>query len=142
LGSGETYLATGGAFGQKAVGYIESKKVGPVYTLGDSTSFSFVRASDNALLAKVQNVDLTAKHDWFVAYLAPEPQLGTLVFAIYGVLTPGTAAAAWFATNQLVPNRATFTKQYYVYEWIDSDDAGTPNAPDSNDTFKLLASGP
>lgn len=142
LGVGETYLAAGGSFGQKAVRWVESNKAGPVYTLADSTSFSFVRTSDNGLLAKVQNVDLTAKHDYFVAYLAPDAQIGTLVVAIYGVLAPGSAAATWFATNQLIPNRASFAKQYYVYEWTDSDDAGTPNAPDANDGFKLLASGP
>ncbi len=142
LGVGDTYLATGGAFGQKAIGWVESNKVGPVYTLGDQNSFSFVRKSDNGLLAKVQNADLTAKHDWFVVYLAPEPLAGTLVFAVYGIMTAGTNAASWFVANQVLPNRSTFDKQYYVYEWIDADDAGTPNAPDANDTFKVLASGP
>jgi hypothetical protein len=142
LGVGETWLATGGPFGQRAVGYVETKKNAPIYGVGDSTSFSFVRTADDGLITKIQNVDLTAKHDWFAVYLAPEPTLGTLVFAVYGILNPGTAAASWFVTNVIFPNRASYDKQYYVYEWVDADDAGTPNAPDANDTFKLLGSGP
>lgn len=142
LGVGDTYLATGGGFGQIALRWVEGTKTGPIYGIGDPNSYSFVRSSDNGLLAKVQNVDLTAKHDWFVTYLAPEPQSGTLVFAVYGVLDPGTSAAVYWTTNVLVPNRATYDKQYYLVEWTDSDDAGTPNAPDGNDTFKIVASGP
>lgn len=140
LGSGDTYLAAGGPFGQKAVGYVQAARVAPIYTLGEVDSLSFYRTSDNGLIKKALNTELTAHHDYFAAYLAPDPVTGTLVFALYGVYGPGTSAGAYFMKNQVMPNRATFDKAFYIYEWTDGPNQD--GLADATDTITLVASGP
>ena len=138
LGPGDTYVAAGGGFGQKAVAYVTSAKDAPVYVTSDNTSISFVRSSDNGVIVQAQNSTLTASHDYFVSYTAVEPQSGTLVFTVYGFYSPGTAAGAFWFQNQVMANVASFTKSFYVYEWTDTN---TDGQPDAGDTFTLLGSG-
>jgi len=140
LGVGDTYLAAGGPFGQQAVAYVQSARVAPIYTVGDATSLSFLRSSDNGLIKKALTTELTAHHDYFAVYLAPDPVTGTLVLALYGVYGPGTSAAAYFVKNQVMANRATFDKAYYVYEWTDGPNQD--GLADPTDTVTLVASGP
>jgi hypothetical protein len=139
LGPGESYVAAGGGFGQKAVDWLNKSKYAPVYTTGDATSYSFVRTKDDGIIVKAPMSMLTANHDYFVIYTATDPKSGTLVLASYGLLAPGTAAAAYYFDAQVMPNRANFTKAYYAYEWTDSN---TNAVPDAADAFVLLDSGP
>ena len=140
LASGDTFLAAGGPFGQKAVGYVQNARVAPIYTVGDVDSLTFLRSSDNGLIKKALNTELTAHHDYFAVYLAPDPVTGTLVLALYGVYGPGTSAAAFFMKTQVMANRATYDKAYYVYEWTDGPNQD--GLADATDTVTLVASGP
>ncbi len=137
LGPGDTFVAAGGGFGQKAVAYMTSTFDAPVYVTGDNTSISFMRSSDKGVIVQAQNANLTAHHDYFVAYTAVEPQSGTLVFNVYGFFVPGTAAGAFWFQNQVVANVGSFTKSYYVYEWTDTNNDSVANA---GDTFTLVES--
>jgi hypothetical protein len=136
LGPGNTYVASGGSFGQKAVWYMNGAKNAPVYTIDDSQKIAFVRSSDNGTIVQTPLSALTAHHDYFLIYVAPEPVSGTLVFAVYGLYGPGTAAGAFYFKNNMAGSLASQGKQYYVFEWTDSTaNDGIPNAAD---TFKQI----
>ena len=51
---------------------------------------------------------LTAHHDFFYVQLSVEPKSGTLCFSAVGMLSPGTAAAGYYAGVELIPNRAKY----------------------------------
>jgi len=138
LGPGDTYIAGGGGFGQNAVSYLSSTFEAPVYVTGTNTTISFMKSADKSLIVEAQNANLTAHHDYFVAYTAVEPVSGTLVFNVYGFYAPGTAAGAYWFQTQVAPSFGTFTKAFYVYEWTDTDNDGAPSA---GDTFTLVSSG-
>jgi hypothetical protein len=137
LGPGSTYIAAGGAFGQKAVNYMNGTHNAPVYTTDDGQSVSFLRTADNSTIVSAPTASLTAHHDYFLVYVAVEPISDTLVFAVYGLYGPGTAAGAYWFTTQAMSGLQGLAKQYYVYEWTDTNNDGVPNAAD---TFTLLAS--
>jgi hypothetical protein len=137
LGPGNTYVAAGGGYGQKAVAYMNGARNAPVYTIDDSQNISFVRASDNGTIVKTALSALTAHHDYFLIYAAAEPVSGTLVFAVYGLYGPGTTAGAFWFQTEISTKVSTYTKQYYVYEWTDTNNDGAPNP---TDTFNLIES--
>ncbi len=137
LGPGDTYVAAGGGFGQKAIGYVESARNAPIYSTDDGQNVSFVRTSNNVTIVQVPASSLTSHHDYFAIYAATEPISGTLVFATYGLYGPGTTAGAFWFASQISTNVSQYTKQYYVYEWTDTNNDGVPNAQDG---FKLLDS--
>jgi hypothetical protein len=137
LGPGNTYVAAGGGFGQKAVAYMNGARNAPVYTIDDSQSISFVRTSDNGTIIKTALASLTAHHDFFLIYAAAEPTSGTLVFAVYGLYGPGTTAGAFYFKTNMAGSLSSESKQYYVFEWTDTNNDGIPNA---QDTFKSIES--
>lgn len=141
-GVGNTFVAGGGAFGQLGVAYMNNQSLTPVYVTVDSNAMtaSFVQRSTSAALVTAPMSMLTASHDYFVVQLAVEPTSGTLCFIAYGFFAPGTSAAAFWASTQMVPNRASFTNRWYVYEWTDNADGGVPG-PSADDTFTPVASG-
>jgi hypothetical protein len=137
LGPGNTYVAAGGGFGQKGVAYMNDARNAPVYTTGDQQSITFIRTADNGTIVTAPISGLTPHHDYFVIYAAMEPVSGTLVFAVYGLYAPGTTAGAFWFKTQVATNVSQYSKQYYVYEWTDTNNDSVPNAQDN---FKLLES--
>ena len=135
LGPGNTYVASGGGFGQKAVWYMNGAKNAPVYAIDDSVQIAFVRTSDNGTIVQTPLSALTAHHDYFLIYVAPEPVSGTLVFAVYGLYGPGTAAGAYYFKNNMATSISSQSKQYYVFEWTDTNNDGLPG---TGDAFKQL----
>lgn len=135
LGPGNTYVASGGGFGQKAVWYMNGAKNAPVYAIDDSVQIAFVRTSDNGTIVKTPLSALTAHHDYFLIYVAPEPVSGTLVFAVYGLYGPGTMAGAYYWKNTMATSISSQSKQYYVFEWTDTNNDGVPG---SGDAFKQI----
>lgn len=137
-GPGDTYVAAGGGFGQRAIAYMNDARNAPVFTTDDGTSVSLVRTSDGTTIVKAPITALTSHHDYFVIYAAAEPVSGTLVFAVYGLYPAGTTAGAFWFQSQSSGALDAMTKQFYVYEWTDKNADGVPNAAD---TFTLLSSG-
>jgi hypothetical protein len=135
LGPGNTYVASGGGFGQKAVWYMNGAKNAPVYAIDDSVQIAFVRTSDNGTIVQTPLAALTAHHDYFLIYVAPEPVSGTLVFAVYGLYGPGTVAGAYYWKTNMASSISAQTKQYYVFEWTDTNNDGVPG---SGDTYKQI----
>ena len=135
LGPGDTYVAAGGGFGQKAVNYMNGARNAPVYTIDDGQNVSFVKTSDNSVIVKAPIASLTAHNDYFLVYAAAEPVSGTLVFAVYGLYGAGPAAGAYWFKTQTV---SSLTSQFYVYQWQDKNNDGVA---DTGDTFTLVTSG-
>ena len=67
-----------------------------------------------------------------------EPKSGTLCFAVTGMYGYGTMAAGFWAANQVIPNRASFTDSWYAYQWQDTDKVPGPSL---SDTWTLIQSG-
>ena len=138
-GVGNTLVAGGSWWGQLSVAYMDDHALTPVYFTNDGyTSKIFQRATGLTLVSTPDSM-LTANHDYFILEMAVEPQSGTLCLFGQGIFDKGTTAAAYIAATQIIPDRANHPAPWYVYEWVDGDMDGVPNAAD---TYNLIASGP
>lgn len=138
-GPGDTFIAGGGAFGQKGLAYLDANGHSPLYVVADATNLLLVRRAGAVTLVNAPVASLTDSHDYFAFYVATEPQSGTLVLAAFGLWGQGTTAAAWYWQNVVAPDLAAYDKAYYVYEWTDGDGDATPGP---GDTFAPISSGP
>jgi hypothetical protein len=137
-GPGDTLVAGGGFFGQKAVAYMENAKIAPL-TLGTDGTNGWIRnTKTGANVVLVPNAMLTSHHDYFALEVTVEPTSGTLCFFGYGMEGPGTTAAGYYFENDVVANRSMFPDVWYVYEWTDTDNNGAPSA---GDMFTQIAHG-
>ncbi len=137
-GPGHTLIAGGGAFGQSAIAYLDQAGDSPVFVVAGATDALFVRRLGGFTLLDAPLTSLGPTHDYFTLYVAIDPKSGTLTLAAFGMLGPGTTAAAWYWQNVIAPNLATQTKAWYVVEWTGAD-AGQPGAGDS---WTTVATGP
>ncbi len=137
-GVGDTMVAGGSWWGQLSVAYMDGHGLTPVYLTNDGTTSHFFERSTGMPLVTTLDSALTAQHDYFFLELAVEPVSGTLCLFGEGILGPGTAAAGYYGSQVAVPRHATLTAAYYVYEWTDANQDGTPGA---GDTFALVAEG-
>ena len=136
-GAGNTFITGGGSYGQNGVAYMEAS-ITPVYLHADGTTGSILTRAGMTIVA-APNTSLTAHHDYFYVQVSVEPQSSTLCFSGVGILAPGTQAAGYYVAAQILPNRATYTKSWYVYEWTDTNNDSVANAGDS---FQEVMEGP
>lgn len=137
-GVGTTLVAGGSWFGQLSVAYMDNSGLTPVYLTNDGTTSHIYQRSTGLAVVTVADSALTNSHDYFILELAVEPQSGTLCLFGQGILAAGTVAAGYWGSQMVVPNNATYTSPWYVYEWTDTNGDGTP---DQGDTFDLVAQG-
>ena len=146
IGGGDTLVVGGGGFGQLAVQYLDSSGLSPIFLKTDGVTAQYiVRATGAPAFAAVMVSDLTAHHDYFFVELVVEPESGTLCFVGAGILAPGTAAAGYYGSTQLIPNRAADMHSWEAVEWTDAPGSGgTPGdgIPNAGDTFRVVASSP
>ena len=161
LGGGYTVVTAGGPFPNLPVKWLErTKKVTKVYfssngLSGDAGVFYFkermpadsgvadpvrVTRPQPACTSQADGGGGGAHNDVFLIELAIDPSSGTLALVGYGLCSPGsgTQAAAWFWANRMLPSLPTYSKSWYLYEWVDTNG---DSAPDVNDTFTQLSSG-
>jgi hypothetical protein len=136
IGPGNTFITGGGGFGQKGVGYMEMS-ITPLYLWGDGMTGQIRMRSGQPVVTTAVSA-LTAHHDFFYVQLSVEPQSGTLCFSAVGMLSPGTAAAGFFTSTELIPNRSKYTSTWVVYEWTDTNNDSLPN---QGDTFTQVMAG-
>jgi hypothetical protein len=136
-GPGNTFITGGGGYGQTGVAYME-QSLTALYLTGDGTRGQ-IRKRDGTAIVDILGSTLTSQHDFFYVQLTVEPKSGTLCFSSVGMLSPGTLAAGYFVGSVMIPNRATYTSSWYVYQW---DDTNGDLAPDNGDTFGLVMQGP
>lgn len=142
LGGGSTVVTAGGPFPNKPVKWLErTQMVTKVYfaTNGVDT-FYFKRRSDDSVVVSRASTWCNVNRDVFLVHLATDPSSSTLALIAYGLCSPGngTQTGAWYWANVMLPNRATYTDSWYLYEWIDTN---MNSLPDMTDTFTRLASG-
>jgi hypothetical protein len=138
-GVGNTLVVGGGEYGQLSVAYMDDNGLTPVYLTNDGTTAHIYQRSTGLTLVTAADSALTSQHDFFLLELAVEPQSGTLCLFGQGIYGPGTLAAGYYGSAVVVPNHATSTAPWYVYEWTDTNASGVP---DLGDTFTLVAHGP
>jgi hypothetical protein len=139
-GGGELLVAIGGDSAQRLVNYLEDSGASPVYNEYDGLNTLWFKRRDagNAILATVSKSTLTATHDYFLVEVVLDPISGTLSLVLYGVDSPGTKAAAYYFADTMLPAIATYTHNWYLFEWMG---VSVDGAPGPGDTFTLLASG-
>jgi hypothetical protein len=137
-GVGDTLVAGGSWWGQLSVAYMDGSGLTPVYLTNDGTTSHFFERSTGLPLVTTLDSALTAQHDYFFLELAVEPVSGTLCLFGEGIFGPGTAAAGYYGSQVVIPQHATYTASYYVYEWTGANPDGTPGP---GDTFALVAQG-
>jgi hypothetical protein len=137
LGAGNTFIAGGGPYGQHGIAYMEAA-ITPVWIHNDGATGSILTRAGTAVVAAPE-ATLTAHHDYFYVQVSVEPQSSTLCFSGVGILAPGTQAAGYYVAAQILPNRTTYTKSWYAYEWTDTNNDSVANAGDS---FQEVMEGP
>jgi hypothetical protein len=154
IGPGTTLIAGGGAFGQLSVAYLDNAGISPAYIVEDvnTNALSIVQRSSGIAVVTGTLSSLTPTHDYFLLVMAVEPISGTLCFTAAGAgQGAGTAAAAYYFVNDIMPNLSTYTYSWYAYEWTSAgNDASSADIdaepvtgvpPTAADTFALQYKG-
>jgi hypothetical protein len=137
-GVGNTFIAGGGSYGQKGIGYMQTAGLLPLTIAANDTNIWFQTTATSQPIAMTTFGDLTAHHDYFCVEVGLEPVSGTLVLTGLGMMAPGTAAAGYWMSSQVIPQRQSFKDAWYIYEWTDTNGDAVP---DSNDMYTLVAEG-
>jgi hypothetical protein len=142
VGSGDMQVIVGGRFGQRLIGYLEDTGATRIYNSFDGNGAQFHLRGDDGGVGTVvvdgKSAQITDHHDWFLVETVVDPTSGTMMFAVDGFNSQGTVAATYFFLNVMLPSLATYDQSYYIYEWTDTNDDGTPGA---GDTFTQVTSG-
>lgn len=137
-GGGEVLVLAGGAFGHTHVGYLETRRISPIYsTQADGNMLEFRESGSDNVVMSTPYASITESHDFFVIQMARDPKTGTTSVLAYGFFDGGTKAAGWYFANELAPALSEFTGSWYVYEWTDEDGDKAPSA----DEISLADSG-
>jgi hypothetical protein len=143
-GPGDTLLMGGGSYGQLTMGYLDNAGLTKLLLAVDGpNNLAFFDRATNVAVVSAPFSTLTSSHDFFALELTVEPISGTLSYTGFGMYAAGTAAAGYYFAQVVMPNIATYTDAWYVYEWTDSGevDGGAAQLPDSTDTFTLVLGG-
>jgi len=135
-GGSTSYISAGGAFGQHLIDYLDKAGITPLYITGDATNVGF-RDRNGKDAISAPRPTLTDTHDFFLVQLSVEPVSGTLSIAAMGLFAPGTTAAGFWVSTEMVPKRASYPDAWYVFEWTDTGD----KLPNAADTFTMVAHG-
>ncbi len=138
-GVGNTSINGGGSYAQQGLHYLEDAGLTPLYWNLTGQNYDIIDRATGTNVVATTPADVNANHDYFYVQLAVEPQSGTLCFSGVGLGGYGTQAASYYLSAVIIPNRATYTKAWYVYEWTDTNNDSIGNA---GDTFALVASAP
>ncbi|MFT3922097.1 MAG: hypothetical protein QM778_06155 [Myxococcales bacterium] len=138
VGAGELVVVLGGPFGQHIVGYLEGNKLTKSYNKFDgATAWFYGRGAageaDPAIVTAPYSI-LDEHHDFFVIETVTDPISRARVLKLYGLDSPGTNAAAWFFTHEVLADPASFGGTHYIYEWTDA----TMDGPSADDTYSQL----
>lgn len=136
-GGDELLIAAGGGFFQHLVEYVSTQPITPVYFKAQGDTLQYIERKTNHVVA---SADISASHDahdFFVIQFARDASSGSLVLNAQGFWESGTAAAAFYFEQGLLPMIASRSEAWYAYEWTDAD---SDLAPDLNE-IKLIDSG-
>jgi Stigma-specific protein, Stig1 len=139
-GGGNLLTVAGGAYVQKVVEYLDKGAVTPVYLFANAAtkSWQYLRRGPGGgtLIAEMPYAQGNSNHDIVLIETVRDPASGTLVLIAFGQQAESTGAAAWYVANEMLPNRTSYNKSWYVFEWTGGGEAGAPG------TYTLIAAGP
>lgn len=134
--TGDTLCVAGGSFFQRVTRYLEESGLAPVRDTSTSSVYRYSRR-DGGIITQGPISLLSATRDIFVVQVVHTPE-GVRVLNAAGYYVEGTAAAAWYFVNTLLPMRPSLTDAWYVVDWTDLNVNGMP---DPGDTWTVLAQG-
>lgn len=140
-GGNDVLVTIGSAYSNRLVRYLETNRIAPVYQVyipEPVETFEFRRSGTDALLVTTAVATETDTEGYFLIEAVRDPASGTLVVVAYGYWAGGTAAAAWFLANVMLPDLSNFTDTWYIYRW---ENANVDLRPDAGDTFTPINSG-
>jgi hypothetical protein len=141
-GSGVTYVLGGGPFPNMPLKWLErTHAITKIYfDAPDGINFYWRARANNTAVATMPGNACSSHRDQFLTELVTDPMSGTLSLVGYGACSggKGTLAAAWYYANVLLPNKASYPDSWYVFGWSDTNNN---SAPDTGDTFTVLAHG-
>lgn len=140
-GSGVTYVLGGGPYPNLVLKYLErTQGITPIYfDAPDGVHYYWRERATGTAVASMLGSACSTHNDQFVTELVTDPASGTLSLIGYGACSGrGTAAAAWFYANVILPSRMSYPDSWYVHAWVDGDNDAMPGAAD---TFTPLAHG-
>ncbi len=140
-GGNDVLVTIGSAYSNRLVRYLETNRIAPVYQVNIDEPVKRVEFRHRGTDALLLSTDLAGETDtegYFLIEIVRDPASGTLVVIAYGYWAGGTAAAAWYLANEVVPSLQTFTKTWYIYRW---ENANADLRPDASDTFTFVDSG-
>ncbi len=133
----DVYVCGGGSFGQLHVAWLETNGVSPVYDSSTATVAS-MSTRDGGFVFSDAVANLGPSRDYFLLELMRSKPGGPVSVVGYGMFAGGTAAAAWYLQNRVMPQYMSFSETWYVIRWTDVD---ADLLPGSADMFELIASG-
>lgn len=138
-GGDELLISAGGAFFAHLTGYVTTQPVAPIYALGsqDGTATEYRKRANNELVATEPNAGSHDSDDYLLIQLMRDATSGSVILNAQGFWQSGTAAAAYYVANVMLPALASQTKAWYVYKWTDGN---ANQAPDLGE-FTLVDSG-
>ncbi len=147
-GGGNLLTATGGYVVQKVVAYLDSVGATPVRLTPGASQWEYrgpatagdagADAGAGPIIGSIAYNQVTHSHDYIVVELVRDPLSGTLVLIVFGTEPESTTAGAYYVAKHMLPNRASFDKAWYLFDWTGAGDAG----PSDSDTLQTVASGP
>ncbi len=138
-GPGTLLVFAGGSYFQRGMRYLETQSASTQIVASQAGADYVLRErATGAVLVQASTTAFNGGHDFFVVEMVKEPLSSSLALTAWGVLAPGTSAAAWYVATHMISHHATLDKRWYVVEWTDGDGDG---APSEGDTYLPLASG-
>lgn len=100
----------------------------PVYFYGNATHCTFKDRSDTVVAALPWSVVGSGHEDMFVIEVFTESAGNNLIFIIYGFDWLGTWGGGIYFKEVIYPNLSTYTDDYYIFHWIDTNEDGIPQS--------------
>lgn len=133
----EVFVVAGGSHSHPYVRWFETSGLAPVIDSSVGTTASFSNRAGVVLISEPL-ASLGPALDYFVVELVRSTPGGPLSLIAYGFYGPGTAAAAWYVEQRVLPALPASTDSWAVVRWSDGDGDTQPGAADQ---FIVIASG-
>ena len=118
-GGDELIVLAGGDAVQSVAHYLTSGQVAPLLNGFNNGNYQIIDRRTNAVIASEASADANASHDIFAVQFVHDATSDSIVLNTYGFSPEGTAAAAVYLEQVLLPNLASSKASFYVGEWHD-----------------------
>jgi hypothetical protein len=126
-GGGELLVVAGGPFFQNLEGYLEEKRIAPLYWFHDDEKSEYRRSANDEPVVSLPLASDHDSHDYFIIQFMHDAKSGSLALNAQGLWLSGTTASAFQLEHGILPNLADMTKAWYAYEWTDADGDKAPD---------------